>query len=131
MNNWRQKRFAEAYREMWSKARYRPSAPSDGFGTIMIDDEQLEDERILADEASRYAEDFDKQDDTYEFKILGCTNGEYNRLIVYFLNAAQLCCGGTDTLPFIKKLAELSIKEIEEIEQFRLLNKIENAPTIG
>jgi len=109
-------RFAEAYIEMANKARFRPEAPSDGFGTALLDEAELQSESVLHEEAARYATGLAKQDDKGDFDLSGCTNFEQNRLFVYLLNAARLCFSGNVTLPTIKSLLKLANDEIASIE---------------
>jgi hypothetical protein len=102
-------RFAEAYREMARTAKYRPEALSD-------DDGDINDPQTLAEEADRYGKCLEKQDDDLEFPIIGCTHWDHNKLFVYLLNASQLCFSGTDALPVIKRLVQMSLEEISRIE---------------
>jgi hypothetical protein len=53
MSNPRLERFAEAYLAMAGQARYRPQAPGDGFGNILLT--QCGDVERLHREAVNYA----------------------------------------------------------------------------
>ena len=48
-------RFREAYLLMAKEARYRPKAPSDGFGHIVLSLAEQLDQKRLEDEAGAYA----------------------------------------------------------------------------
>jgi hypothetical protein len=55
MSNPRLERFAEAYLEMAGQARYRPQAPGDGFGNILLTRKECGDVERLHREAVNYA----------------------------------------------------------------------------
>lgn len=116
-NDWEKTRLVEAYLEMAKTAKFRPEAPSDGFGNIMLEPEELEDGDILAAEAERYAKRLIQQENQSKIAIIGCTNGSYNKLFVYLLNAAQMCCGTSDSFPFLKRLVKMSMDEVARIEK--------------
>jgi hypothetical protein len=54
----RLERFAEAYLAMAGQARYRPQAPGDGFGNILLTRKQCGDVERLVREAADYALSF-------------------------------------------------------------------------
>src|ERR1035441_6575044 len=66
----------EAYLQMAEKARYRPQAPSDGMGGILLSLKELNDQSILEKEADAYAQRFAEQERTRSFYI-----GVSNQLI--------------------------------------------------
>ncbi len=110
-------RFAEAYLTMVHDARYRPEAPSDGLGTVLLTADELRETGRLASEAQRYAEDLERQDRKGSFVLHGCTNWMQNKLFVYLLNATTLCFTGSGALPAQKRLLQSALREIEQIER--------------
>ena len=85
-------RFAQTYL-MMARAGYRPAAPNDGFGTIMLSTEQLKDRERLYLEAVKYALKFNREEDTDSFWI-GCSDYDTNRAFVLCIEAARLLAGG-------------------------------------
>jgi hypothetical protein len=73
-------RFAQAYL-MLARCKYRPAAPSDGFGNIQLSPEQCRDEERQYAEAVTYAMRFAREDDDQVFNI-GCSNYTSNRAFV-------------------------------------------------
>jgi uncharacterized protein (DUF433 family) len=118
-NEWTTSRYAQAYTEMAEKTHFRPAAPSDVFGTISLSQEEVSDPDILAQEARCYAENLAQQEEDGMLTIQGCTNGDTNKLFVFLFNAAQLCCGGCDALPYIKRLIHVAYDEAERIDKER------------
>ena len=114
-----EQRFAEAYQIMTKKVKYRPEAPSDGVGNIELNEDEINDDGILIEEALRYASKLKQEDDEAKFTLYGCTNWEYNRLFVYLLNASQLCCSNSEALLFIKRLLSAALDETAKIEEER------------
>jgi|SRR5580765_3506280 len=80
--------IADAYRAMAKEAHYRPMAPSDGWGNITADLEDLD----LNAEADEYAARFRAEEDTCSFYI-GCTDYRLAKATVYSIEAARLLCG--------------------------------------
>jgi hypothetical protein len=102
-------RFKEAYRQMAKLAKYRPAAPSDGFGNIT---RELDDPEDLEQESWRYAKRLYEQDEKALFEIHGCSNFDTNRALIYLLEAAQILCSGSrDDLAL--KLLNMAIKDIK------------------
>jgi hypothetical protein len=99
--------LCNAYVEMANEANYRPAAPSDGFGHIMLTDEQLDDQNIFDKEAEAYAEAFNKEN--LDFHI-GCCSLCHLRALVYMIEAARTLCGGKEALT--QKLLRMAAKEI-------------------
>jgi hypothetical protein len=89
MMQWRFERYREAYLEMAQRTKYRPGAPSDGCGHIMMSAEEFDDPNILEREARKYAKAFLKQDDDMEYPI-GCPNGAVNKAFFYVIEARAL-----------------------------------------
>ena len=77
-----------AYRQMASVARYRPAAPSDGFGNITATATELNLDR----ECETYARDWSRSEDSREFWI-GCCDSRTREATVYAVEAARNLCG--------------------------------------
>jgi hypothetical protein len=103
-------RFAQTYL-MMSHAKYRPAAPSDGFGNIQLSTEEYNDEGRLYLEAVRYAAAFNREEDTRAFSI-GCSNWETNRAFILSIEAARLLASGSDGDDNAVRLLKLAIGEI-------------------
>jgi len=101
-------RFKEAYRQMAKVARYRPAAPSDGYGNITV---ELNDPDDLEKESWRYAKKLYQQDENGIFEIYGCSNFSTNRALVYVLEAAKNLCAGDDDAAL--KLLDMAITDIK------------------
>jgi hypothetical protein len=98
-------RFAEAYR-MMAELGYRPAAPSDGFGGIVVPLPELE----VSVEAREYAQRFAEEEDSGQFWA-GCTDYTFNRAAVLALEAFRLMNGGRPENPelvpaMLRKAAE-------------------------
>src|SRR5262245_31327459 len=106
----RWQRFREAYLLMARDARYRPQAPSDGLGNIMLSEKELADEARLELEASSYAIKFMKEEDDDEF-FIGCSDFTTNRAFVWTIEAARLLA--SPDIPRAIKLLEMAIDEIK------------------
>lgn len=81
-------RICEAYLRMAREAKYRPAAPSDGFGNIQLSKSELEDEYRLAKEAGKYANQFLKEENEHSF-YFGRSNWPTNRAFVYAIQGAR------------------------------------------
>lgn len=79
-----------AYVRMADEARYRPQAPSDGFGNITVPLEDLD----LEDEARRYAERWWREEDEGDF-VIGLANYSTRPAMIFALEAARCTCSGT------------------------------------
>lgn len=107
-------RICEAYLEMNERANYRPQAPSDGMGSVLLSRPELESEELLLHEAQAYAERFIKEEDTATFQI-GISNYDTNRAFVYLIEAARVLCGGSrDALA--EKLLLMALRELIEAQ---------------
>jgi hypothetical protein len=94
-------RFAEAYRKMALDANYRPAAPSDGMGHVLLTKEQVSDPERLWHEAIKYANQFNAEEDKCRFHI-GCSDYRTNRAFVWIIEAARNLAsgdGGNATCP--------------------------------
>ena len=104
-------RFAQAYL-MMADAKYRPAAPSDGYGNIQLTGEQYEDRNRLYLEAVTYAMKFASvEDGTMDFHI-GCSNYNTNRAFVFCIEAARLLAGGSEGDKYADHLLRLAREEI-------------------
>jgi|HubBroStandDraft_6_1064221.scaffolds.fasta_scaffold233742_2 hypothetical protein len=110
MNSNVSEQIKSAYREMASKALYRPSAPSDGLGNISIPKEQLN----LAREAEQYAAQWWKAEDDCIF-FIGCCDFGSRRATIYAIEAARNMCGGSSGNPYALKLLKMAVKELERV----------------
>src|SRR5215472_7579086 len=54
-DEWRFRRYREAYLAMAKRTKYRPGAPSDGFGDILLLSEEMRNPLRLEREACEYA----------------------------------------------------------------------------
>lgn len=100
----------DAYLKMAAMAKYRPEAPSDGWGHIMLDDDQLNDPVRLEMEAWLAARKWYEDDYRHEFIISGCSDARLAKTMYLALQAAQLCCSGPN--PCIKPILEMAIKAL-------------------
>ena len=101
-----ERNIAKAYKQMASQARYRPAAPSDGFGNITVPLEDLD----LTAEALEYAKNFTEEENTCSFWI-GCTDYSLAPATVYAIEAARNLCGVEPQVA--KRLLLMAIKEID------------------
>lgn len=104
--------FRQAYLTMAQKARYRPEAPSDGLGNVLLDEDELADSAILADEADRFADAFAQGDQEMQHVTIGCVHFPFAKAQVYLLEAAKLCCAGHTAAPTIRQLLTLAAAEM-------------------
>jgi hypothetical protein len=79
-----------AYRTMAERARYRPAAPSDGFGHI-------NGPLNISRESREYALSWARDEDRLVFQI-GCCNYPTREATVYLVEAARALCGADDGL---------------------------------
>jgi hypothetical protein len=98
-----------AYRRMALEARYRPAAPSDGFGHITVPDRQLN----LEAEAEAYAEHWWKEEDGLAFWI-GCPNFPARPAMIYAIEAARLVCGPPSARRYAKRLLRMALAELKD-----------------
>lgn len=81
---------AEAYGRMATEARYRPAAPSDGLGNIVMPEAEL----VLGDESAEYARQWMSQEDEGNFST-GYPDHPGRPALVFTIEAARLICGVT------------------------------------
>jgi hypothetical protein len=95
---------------MASEADYRPAAPSDGLGHVLLTEDEVKDPDRLEEEAWKYAKEFAAEDDSRRFNI-GCTNYSTNKATVYTIEAARSLCGGANELAAV--LLRMALAEVE------------------
>jgi hypothetical protein len=100
--------IAAAYRRMALEARYRPAAPSDGFGHITVPLRDLD----LDAEAEAYAEHWWTEEDGLSFWI-GCANFPTRPAMIFAVEAARLLAAGTVGTPYARRLLRLALKTLE------------------
>jgi hypothetical protein len=105
-------RYKEAYLAMAQRAKYRPGAPSGGFGDIQMSLEELHNPEILDQEADKYALLFLGEDKTMEYEI-GCPDFAYNKAFFYTIEVARLLCGWPHGEKSAIQLLKMAIEEIE------------------
>jgi hypothetical protein len=111
------KRLYEGYLAMATKAKYRPGAPSDGFGHIVgLTKDQLKDQTRLEQEALEYAFQFRKEEDGCAFRI-GCSDFRTNRAFMWTIEAARLLAGGGAGNSYAIKLLEMAAAEIKQVDR--------------
>jgi hypothetical protein len=80
----------KAYRVMANRCRYRPAAPSDGMGNVVVPLEELD----LPTEADDYALKFRAEEDGLKFWI-GCSDYTCATTMVLSIEAARACATGS------------------------------------
>jgi hypothetical protein len=101
--------LVSAYKRMAREARYRPAAPSDGFGHITMPLAELD----LDAEALAYAQSWWRDEERQEFYI-GCCNGSTRSATVFAIEAARQMCGGSDGDATALRLLELAVRELRQ-----------------
>lgn len=110
-------RIRQAYLRMAEDAHYRPQAPGDGMGAILLDERKLHDSAVLAEEASFYADRFLKEAGVSGEFHIGLSNFDTNRAFVYTIEAARLLCCGSDSATFALKLLQMAAEEITKVQR--------------
>jgi len=102
-----------AYRRMSTEAKYRPSAPSDGFGNITAPIERLD----LEAEAGKYVDQWWNEEDNWEF-FIGCCDFRTRSATIFAIEAARLMCGGFSVGAALKliSMAAGELKNVLSIE---------------
>ena|SRR5262245_1935941 len=109
-------RIRDAYFQMANKAKFRPQAPSDGFGNIQLTDGELADKERLAKEATAYVERFVEQEKTLNFRI-GTGDFTNARALVYAIEGAKALCGGALGIDLAIDLLEMAAAEAREAQE--------------
>ena len=107
----RASRYREAYLTMAKEARYRPQAPGDGMGHVLLTRKQLSDPERLEKEATAYAITFNNEENTRSFN-LGCSCFETNRAFIWTIEAARALAGGRPDLAL--DLLNMAVKDIKQ-----------------
>lgn len=96
--------IADVYKRMADEARYRPGAPSDGFGNITgpLD---------MAREQDTYATQWWADEENMTF-FLGCPSYELRKTMILCVEAARACASAQQELA--RKLIELALSEAEQ-----------------
>jgi hypothetical protein len=110
-NPYTTRRVIAAYKQM--AKHYRPLAPSDGLGHVLLSKEELADPRRLEQEAKEAALQFVTEDNDCNHVVHGCANGNDTATMFYCLRVAELCCAGADR-NLIAALLKLALKEVEQ-----------------
>jgi hypothetical protein len=99
-----------AYREMAHKARYRPAAPSDGFGNITVADSSLN----LLQEMADYAKQWWTEEDSCNFNI-GCCDMSTRPATIFAIEAARQMCSGHLGRPTALRLLHLATEQLKSV----------------
>jgi hypothetical protein len=98
----------QAYKLMASKARYRPAAPSDGFGRITVPIDQLN----LNAEAEEYATSWRDQEDDATF-LVGTCDFQTREATIFTIEAARNMCAGRLGDATALKLLRMAVTSLE------------------
>lgn len=98
-----------AYRDMAARARYRPCAPSDGFGHITVPAAELD----LDAECEAYARGWHAEESALQF-VIGCCNFATRPATVYAIEAARNLCGGSGGNAVARRLLQMAIDALDE-----------------
>jgi hypothetical protein len=91
----------QTYRRMAHEARYRPAAPSDGFGNLTVPVEWLN----LDQEAERYAQWWWKEENSDQY-LIGCPDFRDRPALIFLVEAARNLCGGN--VPLAQRLLDMA-----------------------
>jgi hypothetical protein len=105
-------RIKSAYRTMAMVAKYRPSAPSDGFGNITVPENKLNLER----EAERYAAQWCDEENSRKFAV-GVCYWDTRPALIYLIEAARELCGGENRIA--ARLLKLAQSELRQVRRSR------------
>lgn len=101
----------DAYKQMATKARYRPAAPSDGYGHITTPLKDLN----LNTEAKQYATHWwTHERDSIDYMI-GCPSYEDRKAFIYIIEAARNTAAVNR--PTAIDLLQLAIQELKAQEK--------------
>lgn len=95
-----------AYRRMADEARYRPAAPSDGFGNITVPLAELD----LDQEAEVYAGRWLQEEDSQVY-ALGCPDFADRAALIFTVEAAR-CVNGMQSAA-AARLLRMALAELE------------------
>jgi hypothetical protein len=108
----RRDRIKSAYRAMAALARFRPKAPSDGFGNIEWGYD-LDDPKLLTLEALEAAKEFEQEDNACEHRIHGCVTANHAGALYLVLRAADLLCFGGSAELSARETLRLALRELD------------------
>jgi hypothetical protein len=106
--------FRAAYLQMARQARYRPQAPSDGFGHITIGHEELRDPTRLWAEATKYAVEFSREEDTDSFWI-GVSDFRTAKVFMWVIEAARVLASGDGGNAVAIRLLKMAAAEVARV----------------
>jgi hypothetical protein len=112
----RRDRVKSAYRAMATAARFRPKAPSDGFGNIEWGYD-LEDPKLLTLEALEAAKEFEQEDNACEHRIHGCVTANHAGALYLVLRAADLLCFGGSAEHSARETLRLALRELDGVAE--------------
>ncbi len=98
----------KAYRQMADEARYRPKAPSDGFGTITAPLAECD----LDAEARAYAESWNRDEDEHQFWV-GCCHYDYRPAVIFAIEAVRNMNAGIGGRPPALDLLRMAVAALE------------------
>jgi hypothetical protein len=78
----------DIYRRLAEEGRYRPAAPSDGMGGVLVPEEELD----LDAEAADYAERWRAEEDRGDYQIGSCSK-EDRPAFIFTIEAARIIAG--------------------------------------
>jgi endonuclease/exonuclease/phosphatase (EEP) superfamily protein YafD len=94
------------YRRMDAEARYRPCAPGDGMGNIVVPLEELD----IEAEAREYADAWWAEEDDGSFYV-GCCDHLTRPATIFAMEAARCLCGADPETA--ARLLRLAAEEVE------------------
>ena len=100
-----------AYITMAAAKIYRPLAPSDGMGAILLSKKELACPVRLEMEAQQAARQWWADDNERRHVIRGCSNGAEAGVMYLLLRAAELCCAG-NARGQIKEILQLALDDL-------------------
>jgi len=103
------RQIADVYARMAREVRYRPAAPSDGFGNITVPEDELD----LGREQESYIASWWRQEDVRRYAV-GCPAFPMRKVMILAIEAARACCGGQYDLA--RPLLELALDELRLAE---------------
>lgn len=96
----------ETYARLADEARYRPAAPSDGFGNITVPREELD----LVQEQWDYAQAWHGEEDSLQYHV-GSPNFSERPALIFLIEAARNLCGMDYALA--RTLLRMALAELE------------------
>lgn len=100
--------ISDAYRSMATQARYRPAAPSDGWGNITVPEEALD----IYKECASYVQQWMAEEDEHSFQV-GCPSFEGRPALIFVVEAARAINGVNYELA--RDLLRMAVAELENL----------------